>query len=83
MLLVALGSCCDVLGCLGSVLVHFGVILGWSWDALERSCKQTWTQDGAQMVQVGLKMATLTPFGELSESFRGVLGAIFAEIAKV
>ena len=65
MLLVALGCCCDVLGCLGSALVHLGVILGRSWDVLGQSCKQTWSQDGAQMVQVGLKMAILMPFGEL------------------
>jgi len=83
MLLVALGCCCDVLGCLGSALVHLGVILGRSWDVLGRSCEQTWTQDGAQMVQVRLKMDILTPFGELCRRFWRVLGTIFAKIAKV
>ena len=43
---------------------------------------RTWRQDGAKMLQEGACLAILRPIGELSSAFWGVLGAIFAEMAK-
>ena len=90
MLLAALGCSCGDLGRLGAVLAHLGVILGSSWDDLGHNFRPAWRQDGAKMDPSWSQDA---PSWHLNGHFHaiwvaillifGVLGPIFAKIAKV
>ena len=90
MLLAILGCSCGDLGRLGAVLAHLGVILGSSWDDLGHNFRSAWRQDGAKMDPCWSQDA---PSWHLNGHFHaiwasilpifGVLGPIFAKIAKV
>ena len=90
MLLAALGCSCGDLGRLGAVLAHLGVILGSSWDDLGYHFRSAWRQDGTKMEPSWCGDAPSGPLnGHLDAIWVpilpifGVLGPIFAKIAKV